>query len=47
MRQLLQNGKLDHMDLIIGPVYPRELEVAATFAQSRQIPLIHPSPVSH
>ena len=42
MRQLLQNGKLDHMDLIIGPVYPRELEVAAPFAQSRQIPLISP-----
>jgi ABC-type branched-subunit amino acid transport system substrate-binding protein len=42
VREFIRSGKLDNMDLIIGPVYPRELEVAAPFAQSRQIPLVSP-----
>lgn len=42
VRELINSGKLNQADLIIGPVYPGELEVAAPFARSRQIPLVTP-----
>jgi len=42
VRALINSGQLNLADLIIGPVYPSELEVAAPFAMSRQIPLVTP-----
>lgn len=42
VKQLIRSGQLNQVDLIIGPVYPGELEVAAPFAKNRQIPLVTP-----
>ncbi len=42
IKEFIRSGKLDNVDLIIGPVYPKELEIAAPFSRSRQIPLVSP-----
>ena len=40
--ELVRNGSLNGLDMIIGPVYPNALEVASNFARSKGIPLISP-----
>lgn len=42
IRQILTTGQLAHTDLIIGPVFPNELEVVLPFSRSEQIPMVSP-----
>lgn len=43
--ELIKSGRLDNMDLIIGPVYSHNLEIIADYADSREIPVISPAPL--
>jgi len=40
--QLLKNPEMQQLDLIIGPVYPPNIEVVARFARQNQIPMVSP-----
>ena len=42
---LINSGKLDNMDLIIGPVYSHSLAIIADYAGSKEIPVISPVPL--
>ncbi len=42
VRNLVTSGKLDNMDLIIGPVYPETLEIVSIFSRMKKIPLVSP-----
>jgi LysM repeat protein len=42
MRDLINQGKLDNVDLIIGPVYSSNLAIVSDFASSRDIPVVSP-----
>ena len=42
VRDLITQGSLNKMDLLIGPVYPETLEIVSVFSRIRQIPLISP-----
>ena len=42
---LIRSGKLDNMDLIIGPVYSHNLRIIADYASSRDIPVVSPVPL--
>ena len=42
MRDLINRGKLDNVDLIIGPVYSSNLAIVSDFASSRNIPVVSP-----
>jgi len=39
---IIENDKLKEADLIIGPVFPNEIEIVAAFAKSKHIPMISP-----
>ena len=43
--RLIESGKLDKMNLIIGPVHSKNLGIIATYASSRGIPVISPVPL--
>ena len=45
--RLLRSGKLDGMDLIIGPVYSRNLAIVASWAAMREIPVVSPVPLAN
>ena len=45
--QLIQSGKLDNTDLIIGPVHSKNLSMVAAFAASREIPVVSPVPLKN
>lgn len=40
--KLIQSGKLSDMDLIIGPVYSRNLNIVAKYARNHGIPVVSP-----
>ena len=40
--KLIESGKLSQMDLIIGPVYSRNLTIVAEYARSKSIPVVSP-----
>ncbi len=42
---LISSGALDNMDLIIGPVYNRNLSIMASYAGKLSIPVISPVPL--
>ena len=42
VKNLVHSGKLDRMDLIIGPVFPGEQKEIADFAQKNQVPVVTP-----
>ncbi len=42
MRDLINQGKLEGVDLIIGPVYSSNLAIVADYASSRGIPVVSP-----
>lgn len=42
VREIIENGKLNEADLIIGPVFPNEIEVVSAFAKSNLIPMVSP-----
>jgi hypothetical protein len=42
LTRLIKSGKLDGMDLIIGPVYSRNLQIMSDYASSRGIPVVSP-----
>jgi LysM repeat protein len=42
---LIEGGDLNNMDLIIGPVYSKNLAIAAAFARTRGIPVVSPVPL--
>lgn len=44
---LIRSGKLDNMDLIIGPIYSHNLAIIADYAGSKEIPVISPVPKSN
>jgi LysM repeat protein len=43
--RLISEGKLDEMDLIIGPIYSNNLSIVASYANSRRIPVVSPVPL--
>ena len=45
--RLLRSGRLDGMDLIIGPVYSRNLTIVASWALNRNIPVVSPVPLTN
>ncbi|MBW6500150.1 MAG: LysM peptidoglycan-binding domain-containing protein [Bacteroidales bacterium] len=45
--KLIREGKLDRMDLIIGPVYSNNLLIAASYAGKRGIPVVSPVPLTN
>jgi len=42
VKNLIHSGKLDRMDLIIGPVFPAEQKEIADFARKNQVPVVTP-----
>jgi len=42
IRGIIENDKLRDADLIIGPVFPNEIEIVAAFAKSKNIPMVSP-----
>lgn len=42
IRGIIDSGRLDHMDLIIGPVYNNTLTEVVQFAERKQIPVVSP-----
>jgi LysM repeat protein/ABC-type branched-subunit amino acid transport system substrate-binding protein len=42
LSQLLESGVLQNMDLIIGPVYPQNLSIVASYAKNYGIPVVSP-----
>jgi LysM repeat protein len=45
--RLIRSGKLDNMDLIIGPVHSGNLSIVASYAGSRGIPVVSPVQLSN
>jgi len=45
--RLLKSGRLDGMDLIIGPVYSGNLAIVASWARNRDIPVVSPVPLTN
>jgi LysM repeat protein len=45
--RLIRSGKLDNMELIIGPVHPANLAVVASYAGSLGIPVVSPVQLSN
>lgn len=43
--KLIESGELKKMDLIIGPVYSKNLSIVAAYAGSNDIPVISPVPL--
>jgi LysM repeat protein len=43
--RLIESGELRKMDLIIGPVYSRNLSIVAAYASSYDIPVVSPVPL--
>jgi hypothetical protein len=43
--RLIRSGALSEMDLIIGPVYPRNLAILADYARDLEIPVVSPVPL--
>jgi len=43
--RLIMSGKLDDMDLIIGPVYSHNLVIMSEYAGKRNIPVVSPVPL--
>jgi hypothetical protein len=44
---MIKSGKLSDMDLIIGPVYPRNLSIVSEYAGSHGIPVVSPVPLKN
>ena len=42
IKRIIDGDKLKEADLIIGPVFPNEIEIVAPFAKSRHIPMVSP-----
>ncbi len=42
IKRIISDGKLDEADLIIGPVFPNEIEIISAFSKSRHIPMVSP-----
>lgn len=42
LRSILSDEKVKSADVIIGPIYPEEADLVSAFAESTQIPFIHP-----
>ncbi|WP_439474299.1 ABC transporter substrate-binding protein [Algoriphagus formosus] len=42
LRSILSDEKVKSADVIIGPIYPEETDLVSAFAESTQIPFIHP-----
>lgn len=42
LRSILSDEKVKSADVIIGPIYPEEADLVSAFAESAQIPFIHP-----
>ena len=45
LTKIIQSGKLESMDLIIGPVYSHNLSIVAAYAKDRGIPVVSPVPL--
>ncbi len=45
VQSLIESGKIDDVDLILGPVYSESLQQAASFASERNIPVVSPVPL--
>ncbi len=45
IKRLISSGALDHADLIIGPVFSANLDQAASWAATRDIPVVSPVPL--
>ena len=45
LTRIINSGKLDKMDLIIGPVYPWNLAIVAEYARDKGIPVVSPVPL--
>jgi LysM repeat protein len=43
--RLIESGSLDKMDLIIGPVYSKNLSIVAEFGSRNDIPVVSPVPL--
>ena len=42
VRRIIESGKLNDADLIIGPVFPNEIEPVSAFSAARRIPMVSP-----
>ncbi|MFC3880562.1 amino acid ABC transporter substrate-binding protein [Algoriphagus namhaensis] len=42
VQQILNDPVLSRSDIILGPIYPDEVELVSAFAESKQIPMVHP-----
>jgi LysM repeat protein len=45
LKKIIRSGKLEGMDLIIGPVYSHNLSIVASYAKDRLIPVVSPVPL--
>jgi LysM repeat protein len=45
VKNLINRGRLDNMDLIIGPVWSHNLSIVASWASPRGIPVVSPVPL--
>jgi LysM repeat protein len=45
LTKIIRAGKLEVMDLIIGPVYSHNLSITAAYAKDRGIPIVSPVPL--
>ena len=45
LTKIIRSGKLEGMDLIIGPVYSHNLSIVAAYAKDRGIPVVSPVPL--
>jgi LysM repeat protein len=45
LTRIIKEGKLEGMDLIIGPVYSRNLSIVAPYAKNLGIPVVSPVPL--
>lgn len=42
LAEMLQDPAMAKADVIIGPIYPDEVDIVSTFAETSKIPLVHP-----
>lgn len=42
VQQILNDPVLSRSDIILGPIYPDEVELVSAFAESKKIPMVHP-----
>ena len=42
IKRILNSGKLDGADFIIGPVFPNEIELVSAFSKSKHVPMVSP-----